>query len=101
MTTQNDELRQLPNIGKTLAEKLRLVGIENANQLKNIGTENAFINLKTVGIDVCLNMLFAIEGAIQGIRWHDLDKSRKEELKVFFRMTNKNAERTRPGIKNC
>lgn len=89
MTTQNDELSQLPNIGKILAEKLRLVGIENANQLKNFGTENAFIKLKTVDNDACINMLCAIEGAIQGIRWHDLAKQRKEELKEFFRMTNR------------
>ena len=88
MTTQNDELRKLPNIGKALAEKLILVGIENANQLKNIGAENAFILLKTVDNDACINMLCAIEGAIQGIRWHHIEKSRKEELKEFFRMTN-------------
>jgi len=88
MTTQNDELRKMPNIGKTLAEKLQLVGIENAKQLKDIGAENAFIKLNTVDNDACINMLFAIEGAIQGIRWHDLDKLRREELKEFFRMTN-------------
>ena len=68
MTTQNIELRQLPNIGKVLGEKLILVGIENANQLKNIGAENAFIRLKSVDNDACINMLCAIEGAIQGIR---------------------------------
>ena len=89
MTTRNDELIKIPNIGKTLAEKLKLVGIENANQLINVGAENAFIKLKTVDNDACINMLYAIEGAIQGIRWHDLDESKKEELKVFFRMTNR------------
>jgi hypothetical protein len=25
----------------------------------------------------------------QGIRWHDLDKFKKEELKMFFEMTNR------------
>ena len=83
MTTPTDELTRMHNIGKTLAEKLMLVGIINANQLRNIGAENAFIKLKTVDNDACINMLCAIEGAIQGIRWHDLDKSRKEELKEF------------------
>ncbi|WP_445709692.1 TfoX/Sxy family DNA transformation protein [Flavobacterium mesophilum] len=28
-------------------------------------------------------MLCALEGAIQDIRWHDIDKVRKEELKIF------------------
>ncbi|HAQ38580.1 MAG TPA: competence protein TfoX [Saprospirales bacterium] len=83
-----EELSKLPNIGKTLAEKLVLIGIENASQLRNTGTENVFIRLKTVDKDACINMLCAIEGAILGIRWHDLEKVRKEELKAFFRMTN-------------
>lgn len=85
MPTQNDELTAMPNIGKTLAGKLKLVGIENARQLKAIGAEDAFIKHKTVDKDACINMLYAIEGAIQDIRWHDLDKARKEELKEFFR----------------
>jgi DNA transformation protein len=84
MATQYDELSQLPNIGKTLAKKLRLVGIENVNQLRNIGTENAFIKLMTNDKDACINMLCAIEGAIQGVRWHNLDQSRIKELKEFF-----------------
>ena len=83
------ELVKMPNIGKTLADKLMLVGIKNANQLRNSGAENAFIKLKTIDNDACINMLCAIEGAIQGIRWHNLDESRKEELKAFFRMTKK------------
>jgi DNA transformation protein len=89
MTTQNDELSKMPNLGKTLADKLQLVGIENAKQLIDIGAENAFIRLKTVDNDACINMLYALEGAIQGIRWHNLDILRKEELKEFFRMTNR------------
>jgi len=83
------ELMELPNIGKTLAEKLSLIGIENAIQLKSMSAENAFVKLKTIDKDACINMLCAIEGAIQGIRWHDLDESRKEELKAFFRMINR------------
>jgi len=80
---------KLPNISKTLADKLKLVGIENDNQLKSIGVENAFVKLKTVDDNACINLLYAIEGAIQGVRWHDLDQSKKLELKEFFRMMNK------------
>lgn len=29
--------------------------------------------------------LSALEGAIQGIRWHDLDETTKRELKDFYR----------------
>lgn len=85
------ELTALPNIGKTLAEKLKTVGIENEQQLQQLGSENAIIRIATLDKDdVCLNKLYALEGAIQGIRWHGLGKSRKQELKEFFKRTISN-----------
>jgi len=81
---QNKELTNLPNIGKTLAEKLRLVGIESIQDLKSVGSENAFIRLMTVDEGACLNMLCALEGAIQGVRWHSLNAGKKLELKQFY-----------------
>jgi len=53
----------LPNIGKALDEKLKPVGVNSATELKLIGAEKAFI----VDKDTCLNILCAIEGAIQEI----------------------------------
>jgi DNA transformation protein len=79
------DLVSLPNIGKTLAEKLKLAGISTPDQLKSTGSENAFIRIKTIDRDACLDMLFALEGAIQGIRWHNLRESKKLELKEFFK----------------
>lgn len=87
MDNQVRELTKLPNIGKNLAQKLLLVGIENAGQLKEAGAENAFIRLKTVDSSTCINTLYALEGAIQEIRWHDLEDAKKRELLEFFRMT--------------
>jgi DNA transformation protein len=84
MTTISDDLTMLPNIGKTLAEKLKLVGITTPWDLINTGSENAMIKIKTIDKDACINMLFALEGAIQGVRWHSLDKNRKKELTEFF-----------------
>ena len=89
MTTQNSNLTNLPNIGKVLSEKLKVVGVDTTEKLKSIGSENTFIKLKTIYNDVCINTLCALEGAIQGIRWHNLDKSKKEELKMFFEMTKR------------
>lgn len=89
MTNKNKELAQLTNIGKTLSDKLNQAGIETADDLKAIGVENTFIKLKTIDNDAGLNMLFAIEGAIQGIRWHDLSEQRKAELKAIFKMIDK------------
>lgn len=77
-------LTQLPNIGKALAEKLIQVEITTPEKLLELGTEQAFIRISTIDPTACFSMLQALEGAIQGIRWHDLPKERKEELKQFF-----------------
>jgi DNA transformation protein len=81
-----NELTDLPNIGKVAAEKLKEVGITSPEELRAVGTEQAFIRLQTIDETVCLSMLQGLEGAVQGIRWHNLPKERKEELKQFFRM---------------
>ncbi|GHV69422.1 competence protein TfoX [Bacteroidia bacterium] len=87
MKEQSNNLTSLPNIGKVIAARLREVGIETPEDLKTIGSENAFIRLKTVDEGACINELLGLEGAIQGVRDHDLDESRKAELKAFYKMT--------------
>ena len=82
---QQIKLTEMPNIGKVVAEKLCEVGITTPEELKVIGTEQAFIRLQTIDETACLSMLQGLEGAIQGIRWHNLPRERKEELKEFFR----------------
>ena len=89
MKSPSENLTTLPNIGKTLAEKLILADIKNVGELMEAGSENAFIRLKAVDNEACLSSLYAIEGAIQGIRWHNLTKFRKEELKQFIDFLNK------------
>jgi DNA transformation protein len=80
------KLTELPNIGKVVAEKLKEVGITTPEELRAVGAEQAFIRLQTIDEGACLCMLQGLEGAVQGIRWHNLPKERKEELKQFFRM---------------
>ncbi len=81
------ELKDLPNIGKTIEEKLRKVGIDTHQELLKVGSKNAIIKISTLeNSGACINMLYAIEGAIQGIRWHELDKERKQELKEFYNL---------------
>lgn len=84
MQSEVKQLSEMPNIGKILAEKLQLVGIETPQDLLDIGSEQAFIRIKTVDSGACMSMLQALEGAVQGIRWHHLEPGRKHELKQFF-----------------
>jgi DNA transformation protein and related proteins len=84
------ELTKLPNIGKVLTEKLLMAGTNSIQDLKNIGAENAIIKISTIdNTEICINMLYALEGAIQGIRWHKLNPERKIELTEFFRLLKK------------
>ncbi|MCP5062672.1 MAG: TfoX/Sxy family protein [Ignavibacteriae bacterium] len=83
-------LTDLPNIGKTLADKLNIIGIKTEHDLKDIGSENAIVKIAIIeNSGACINMLYALEGAIRGIRWHGLDDERKQELKDFYRMLEK------------
>ena len=68
---------------------LEQVGISSAEELKQVGSENAFIRLKTIDPGACFSMLCGLEGAVQGIRWHNLSPERKQELKEFLKMVEK------------
>lgn len=84
------KLTTLPNIGTELAKKLEATGIKNAEELKATGSKNAIIRIDTLEAGgACINMLYALEGAIQGIRWHNLDEERKNTLKMFYNSIKK------------
>jgi len=79
------ELSKLQNISTVVEGKLNEVGIITQNQLKDIGSKQAFLSLRKNDSGACLNMLCALEGAIQGIRWHSLSDEVKKELKEFHK----------------
>ncbi|MBU3191967.1 TfoX/Sxy family protein [Clostridium bowmanii] len=79
-----DDLSLLPNIGKIVQKQLNEVGIETVKQLIEIGSKQAWLRIKGIDSSACINRLYALEGAIQGIRWHNLSKEVKRELKEFY-----------------
>lgn len=78
------EMTKLANIGPKLDGQLAKVGITTPEELKRIGSREAWLRIKAIDPSACLMRLSALEGAIQGIRWHHLDNKIKEELKVFY-----------------
>ena len=78
------ELCNLPNIGKVLEGKLIDVEVKTPEELRLIGSKEAFIRIKIVDNTACYNMLCALEGAVQGVRWHCLPEIDKRDLKKFF-----------------
>ena len=79
------ELSKLPNISHVLEKKLNDIGILNPQSLCMIGSKEAFVRLWLSDPTACLSMLCALEGAVQGIRWHHLHEDVKVDLKAFHR----------------
>ncbi|MEG0753842.1 MAG: TfoX/Sxy family protein [Angelakisella sp.] len=77
-------LSKLPNIGTTLEGQLLQVGIETPEQLKQVGSRQAWLDIRAIDPSACYNRLCALEGAIQGIRWHSLNDADKQGLKEFY-----------------
>lgn len=84
-TQTTETLTSLPNIGDVLAEKLAVAGVTDYNDLVSIGSVEAMLKIRD-GLDpgACYNMLYAIEGAIRGIRWHNISKDERDQLKREF-----------------
>lgn len=78
------ELSKLPNIGKSVEEQLIAIGIQTIEQLKAAGSRQAWLKIRDIDSSACINRLYALEGAIQGIRWHYLSEETKKELKEFY-----------------
>ena len=79
-----EDLSMLPNIGKSVEQQLNEVGIKTIKQLIEIGSKQAWLRIKGIDSSACINRLYALEGAIQGIRWHSLSQEVKSELKEFY-----------------
>ena len=78
------ELSSLPNIGKTVEEQLFRVGISSVDELKRIGTKEAWLKIQEIDETACIHRLMALEGAIQGVKKTMLSDEVKADLKEFY-----------------
>ena len=77
------ETTSMRNIGGEIAKKLRSVDISTAEELKKLGSKEAFLRLKLRYPNVCLVYLYALEGAVSDVDYHKLPKDVKQNLKAF------------------
>ena len=78
------ELRKLPNIAEKLEAQLTQVGIPTVDALKQTGSREAWLRIAAIDPSACYMRLCALEGALQGVRWHHLDEQTKREMKAFY-----------------
>ncbi|NCA93388.1 competence protein TfoX [bacterium] len=77
-------LTSLPNIGEKLQEQLKFIGINCIEDLRSAGSRAAWLMILSIDHSACFMRLCALEGAIRGVRWHNLDPIVKAELKSFY-----------------
>jgi DNA transformation protein and related proteins len=74
------DLLQLKNLGLASVNILRAIGVSSYEDLKNIGSVEAYKRIKERGINVSKVMLYALEGALLNVHWKDIDPEHKARL---------------------
>ena len=77
-------LSEMINIGVKLEEQLKQAGIDAPEALKAVGSREAWLRIKAFDPSACIMRLSALEGAIRGVRWHNLDADVKQSLSEFY-----------------
>ena len=80
------ELKKLPNIAEKLEAQLTEVGIPTIDALKQTGSRETWLRIAAIDPSACYMRLCALEGAIQGVRWHNLDDVTKKDMKDFYQL---------------
>ena len=76
-------LSSMRNIGKELEKKLQSIDICTAEDLRKVGSKEAFAHLKSIYPKVCLVYLYALQGAIDEVEYNQLSEEVKAELKEY------------------
>lgn len=80
------ELSKLINIGKMVEKQLNDVGIETYEQLSKIGSREAWLKIQSIDPSACIHRLYALEGAIEGVKKSQLSAEVKKQLKEFYEL---------------
>ena len=83
------KLIHLPNISREIEEKLINSGISTPELLREKGSRNVFVKIKSIDSSADYKMLLALEGAIQGILAEELKEDEVSELKIFMEIFNR------------
>lgn len=80
-TAKPTRLKDLPNLRLATERMLKKAGIETVEDLQQKGSVNAYQAIKsTHNTDVSVELLWALEGAINGTHWSVIPNDRRQEL---------------------
>lgn len=80
MTGRHSDLLQLKNLGAASVNILHAVGVNSYDDLRHLGPVEAYLRIKQRGIHVSKVLLYALQGALLGVHWNDLDPQLKQQL---------------------
>lgn len=71
---------KLRNIGPKSAAWLRQVGLRSLQDLQDAGAVGAYMKVRRAGFKPSLNLLYALEGALQDCHWQEVPETRRQAL---------------------
>lgn len=81
------ELAQQPNIGPKVEQQLNEVSIFTLDELRAVGSREAWLRILARAPSACIHRLYSLEGAIRGIRKAELPQDVKDALKAFMKQS--------------
>jgi DNA transformation protein and related proteins len=77
-------LARLPNLGAKSAALLSAAGVDSEAELRRLGAVEAYLRVRRVTPRVSLNLLWAIEGALSGLRWQRVAREERTRLLLLL-----------------
>ncbi|MFH2135476.1 MAG: TfoX/Sxy family protein [Pseudomonadota bacterium] len=78
------QISDLPNFGPKSQQMLAQAGIHTIEQLQELGSVRAYVQVKRSGNNASLNLLWAMEGALTGRHWQDV--ARNDRLSLLMQL---------------
>jgi DNA transformation protein len=75
-----ESLADLPNLGPKSQRMLADAGITSIEQLRKLGSVAAYSKAKRSSVNVSLNLLWALEGALTGLSWQEVARVHRTSL---------------------
>lgn len=70
----------LRNIGPKSSAWLRQVGLHTREDLAAAGPVDAYMRVRRAGFRPSMNLLYALEGALQDCHWQEVPEARRQQL---------------------
>lgn len=92
---------QLANLGPKSAQFLQRAGIGSLEQLKRLGSVRAYSMVKQVEPRASVNLLWALEGALSGLKWREVAKHHRTSLLLALETEEKSTRGESRSARNA